>query len=469
MLKFNNTHIFTGYLKQLLGSFKLPTYRIYSSKNEQFAKSNNLETDIIPSTVSRFVPYLKTGKLQIYSNKASAEEPNYGWSQVAASFRHNKNNYKSLVISNNIYDSYTHKYLGEFLRYQRDANDLDLMCLYNCFSDEMPALLSYIYTKPSENFSTKFDTSDSKYKIYMVPVKYLQEYTIAIDCNSRVEMFCGFYNKYFIKGNDDTIASLNTFMNKTYVSYSSIRFNDPIIYDKLMGQNIWNDLLASNTKFNFDNHEEDLKLFIKLPSNNNSSIVILEGNYVRWNDRQYKIDHASWNGKAWDVKNNWKQISNKFIVNFENYEERLLNNEVIFKPITNLQLLQLNTGTSYPFADRLIEYLIGNAITGEDELEDNVKRIQSIMHKNDASYTATSDFYGLWDEYIRPVLYCYMQGYVTNSSENHDLLGYVDKDTENNYKSVNNAQHKVIDTLKDIDLYDDIYLAAKAKEIKRGY
>ncbi|MBO7078474.1 MAG: hypothetical protein J6W64_01530 [Bacilli bacterium] len=84
-----------------------------------------------------------------------------------------------------------------------------------------------------------------------------------------------------------------------------------------------------------------------------------------------------------------------FITNFEDIDEKLFNNTFIFKPITNLQLLQCNTGVNHPFADRLIEYLIGNVITCEDDLEDNIKRIQKIIKLNNKNYTAASTYYGL--------------------------------------------------------------------------
>ena len=70
---------------------------------------------------------------------------------------------KNLIINNNIYDSYTHNYLGEYLRFQKHYNKLDLMSLYNCFSNETPKLLNISSSNPL--FS--FDTQEYGYKIYV--------------------------------------------------------------------------------------------------------------------------------------------------------------------------------------------------------------------------------------------------------------------------------------------------------------
>jgi hypothetical protein len=143
------------------------------------------------------------------------------------------------------------------------------MPLYNCFSNRACPKLKLTYK--SEELSFNFDTDDSLYKIYMLPIKLFKEYTIAIESELPFEICCGLYGNYQNK-------SFNDIVRLTYKKISNSTFSTPILYDKLT-KNL-KDNLGSNTLLEIAQLESDLKLFIKLPKNNKSTIVVLEGNYL---------------------------------------------------------------------------------------------------------------------------------------------------------------------------------------------
>ena len=283
--------------------------------------------------------------------------------------------------------------------------------------------------------SITFSGSDAEYKIYMLPVKLFQKYTIAIDCQQEYELCCGIYGKYL-----DTREIFSKIPGKTYKKVIG-QFSKPILYDlaELLPSKLaigsdeakeqWEETIAWLAK-----NEGDLKLFIKLPASNNSSITVLEGDYRSWND-------------SYGVGINKTQ--NKTILNFEASDECLSNSSL--KLITPLQLLKFNTGKSYPFADRLVEYLLGNAITPLDEIADNIKRVQTIALKNGQINKAD----GIWTDKLQKILYNFMNSEeLTQSNKketNHDILGYADKDVENAYyaKMTNGS----VETLLQVDLY----------------
>ena len=76
MFKFNSEHILTGYIKQLLASFNLPKYRVYTRKNAEYFKNHKEEHFIVESKLPekdstnfpehlRIVPYIRNGEIQI--------------------------------------------------------------------------------------------------------------------------------------------------------------------------------------------------------------------------------------------------------------------------------------------------------------------------------------------------------------------------------------------------------------------
>jgi hypothetical protein len=113
----------------------------------------------------------------------------------------------------------------------------------------------------------------------MIPVKLFQKYTIAIDSAYPIEMCCGIYGDY-----QDKRSKFVNIPKYTYKRVATSLFSQPFLYDLLAytDDNETNTLLErflDNEKIELAQNECDLKLFIKIPVQNDSSIVILEGDY----------------------------------------------------------------------------------------------------------------------------------------------------------------------------------------------
>ena len=457
MLQFNNNHIFTGYLKQFLSSFNLPTCRIYTAEFEKFYSEHGYEDPrviesnlpIVISTASDNIrpavgiTYLKDGTAQQYfwdtrswkADRTITENTVVKYWKSNKTIHYNGNKIfgltKTLKNPTTLYNYQTHEYLGDYLRFLRDFENINLMSMYNCFSNrlcnnikvKLDGIQKYTITNPEtgekeiKEKKVKFDvnTYDNNYKVYMLPVKLFENYTIAIDCYQGVEMFCGLYNETL-----DTSPKAIDLMEKTYIKVPKALFSQPFIYNKLNVEH-WNwasenklsstsSTLMTSGKFvrsEIAARECELKLFIKVPAANTSSIVILEGDYRNFNDSLYIVDN----------KHGWQYFSNSTITNFETEKickckgtckcerSKLPNiNSREFKPISKLQLLALNTGISYPFADRLIEYLVANVILPNDATPDNIKRLQKVME--DCGYTFQIN--GIWEPKMQMILYDYL-------------------------------------------------------------
>lgn len=351
MIKFNNNNLLTGFIKQKLKDFNLPKYRV-------------LRPDMMPF---EDCIYLSPGDNQ-YILKGNSLG---GTTKTNILYRWGKpllNITKNLTLINNIYDYYTHEYLGDYLRFVRDSKNINLMSLYNCCSNNLVNNLEIKWLKGGVEKTFIDKVENTLYKIYMIPAKFYEKYTIGIDSDLGIEIIAGFYsNNSLIDIRQN--GQVGDFYDSTYLKVSSLSLNNPILYDKIYNLNIDKNIYL---------REKDLKIFIKVPFNNKSSLVMLEGNF----------------------------IENK-----------------------KIQLLYLNTEETYPFSNRFIEYITGNVITPLDTIEENIKIVKTL--------TDPINILDKLTEQDRELLYNFIISNIGNNVliNTLDILGYYDKEAEALFRS----------------------------------
>ena len=342
---------------------------------------------------------------------------NYHWGKAYTNLT------KNLIVNNFNYDSYTHEYLGDYLRFLRDYRGVDLMSLYNCFSNREVSSIS-VTDGTEEIFSNK-DGS----KVYVIPIEPFTEYTIFVDSNEPIEILSGYYSNGLInpfEGLDDTSSSYTFPYKATYMKASCLSFNKPIVYDKMNKDNMTSEVWANIASTITYNQRKNLKMFVKVPSTTiTSSLVILEGRYTQ--NQIYHFDENS------DLK----------LVDKINAQSELGETVKNRTELTKLSLTKLQSFIQHPFADRLVEYLLSNAIQPFDTIDNNISRVQDKLVSGVAvkvmnySETPVNTYVrlhhrgidGEWNQSMtNTVLGVAKARDLLNSK--YDILGYVDKDIE---------------------------------------
>ena len=299
----------------------------------------------------------------------------------------------------NYYDSETHEWLGRYLRYYRGLTGVDLMPMYNCFSERQIPNIK-INTETNEVYKHYVP---GPYKVYKIPVRFNQTYTIAIDCPAPVRIAWAFLDQNNLldvsvkstdkaKGKGDNINTALWRKPKAINYYASLDFMHPITLDMsnmTYGSDQW-----------FKLYENDLYLLIQLPIENDSSIVVLEGDYV--NIPEYNI------------------------FSYDHFMEMPLKKQNDLMQ-SRLSLLKFNDKINHPYAPRLLEYLLGNAITSEDEIPKNIYRLNQAITEGKHYNLETKKLDVWWDD-TRFAVYKYQNEGLP--SKRIDMNGYVDKDTE---------------------------------------
>lgn len=399
--KFNENNNITGYIKEVLHNFNLPTYKVYKEGKDFIDGRSYIKDNTISKYQKKTNEFIKLTDFE-YGKKIL-------------------NSTTNLKMNSSTYDTYTHEYLGRFLRFIRDYHKVDLMSLYNCFSYNRALEFNY-NIKINDDSVLVLNTDDTHYNYFLVPVTFDQEYMIAIDSIVPYEICTLIYT-----GNELLDIS-KKLISESYQLIGGSSFTKPFLYKTP----------KSSNENNYWKYEECAKLLLKLPKKVDSSIVILEGNYLGSTNicggvliPDYKIDETNLSDRP----------------------------SSLITPPTKLSLLEVNDKITYPFADRLVEYLIQNAITPLDNIDGNIKRVQDYIYRN----RIFRGVYGVWDSNVKKEIYKNTNKNVKynpadvylvseNSEEentliestrykkfkdvNPDLLYFVDKDIESLLRSL---------------------------------
>ena len=112
---------------------------------------------------------------------------------------------------------------------------------------------------------------------------------------------------------------------------------------------------------------------------------------------------------------------------------------------TDLSLF-VNDEQQHPFADRLMEYLLDYAVTNEDLLDDNIKRVQEyLLYLRNATPKL---LYGVWDESMNDTIYDIANNSTINKYGNA-IVKYIKQKTDF-ITSEGNSEG----TIYDVDLID---------------
>ena len=202
----------------------------------------------------------------------------------------------NFTSNSDIYDSETHYYLGQYLKAYKAYYGVDLFPYYNCYSNEY---ITDVDLKLNEkNRMPYIDIINSRptnYKIISVPISLCQEYTIALDCASELLMIPAFVGKNGILVEQTNIlhASLiaaphEQLHKKENYIHARTNFNQPIYY--------WSPCIPGKYdegQLSLVQYEKYLRLLIKIPSNNTSSIAVLQGHFNNVKSNQDKLINLS--------------------------------------------------------------------------------------------------------------------------------------------------------------------------------
>ena len=400
MIKLNDSNLIVGEIKQLLKNFNLPNCYIGDGTNVPDGK-----LFITPNGYS----LLRKGYLNGDKVVKTEVVRNYVFNEQYLNLTTN------FKIENVLYDRYTHRYLGRYLRFLRDYSGIDLMCMYNCF-DQQPyeQELKIQYTDDSYSI---FGEINKDYITYIIPFdkQSLRKFSVYLQSTLPIETCLIVKNNIeYSFGSEKWRYLGDQYIDGTYKRFAIAKSN-------LL------DYSEVDIKDYLDNNLT-IALLIKLPKTIRSSVVFLEGDY----------------------------ISNKLIVDGRRggiYDVYSWNYNV------NPQLASYTNDSNYLLSDKIIQYLTGNAITPLSDDYD-IKKLQNYLFTNYSSYNEynyAEELYngvlGKWSkvdfdvikQIIQEKIFSFYDNKTKQLKEYYDRLPFIDCDVEKIiHDSINEYEHKKI-------------------------
>lgn len=384
--KFFTNTLESRYIKSILYNTFIPNYQSVSREDYIIdGKYYIYKNQIIKCTQSGFAG--STGRFQ------SLGRYEFGglYTRLSSNF----------ISKYSFYDSDTHERLGEYLRLYKNIKGVNLLPFYNCYSGkETHSLWLGQFSGESGDTTTPqvFSIPNNSSKVYRIPIKYNTKYTIAIDSNSSVWVAPALINNgALVNGylGGDNPENLTSYLCQkgNIKHYSSLSFSQPIVYQVANRD--------EETAKYLENYKGYLYLLIQVDIENDSSLVVLEGDYTHTGTIPII------NADAFD--------------SLHTYEW----NNIL---VSDLSLLRFNDKQQHPYSERLIEYLLNNVITKND-IYQNVEKTQTAIDFNTNDYRYFVPVDGLWSNKLRYYIYKYCMN-DKKTIIKQDLNGYVDKDVE---------------------------------------
>ena len=362
MIKFNKESSLGYYIQNLLRNTYIPRCLSINPSNKSIV-DNPITNTFIEN--NHFYRYVNGEKKLFIQYKFGEKLPG-----LTSNF----------ISNQNYYSSETHEALGNYLRAFDDYYQMDLMGMYNCFSNRLLSNVFLPLTASDKGsvypYQNNREIRDASYiKTTLFPIRVGEKYNIKIfnNINGNIIVQPVFYSKGNLRG-----ISISEDDEKNLVfpstSYSESNFQYTLSYEE-------------EAKETLLNNQNSLYLIIQVPTMDKELLI--------------------------------SAVEQPHYIN----------------PI-NVSLLQTNPGYNRPFSDKLVEYLIGNAITPVDEIHQNIENIQAILisEKFKKEYVENNPTMeelmknlqiGIFNEPMRRIIY-----YAFFDKEIPDFTGYIDKDVE---------------------------------------